>query len=124
MRLGVTAEFNATCWCGSSGSWARSFAPGCSGIAPCWNERESRIEMHLESLVTQEVAIPALDLQVPFRRGESIHTENSYKFTPDRVGEMLGRAGFCGAEGVERREEVVWGVSGGSGGEQSLGIRV
>ena len=33
-------------------------------------------------------------MSVPFKRGESIHTENSYKFTPDSVAEMLGRAGF------------------------------
>jgi uncharacterized SAM-dependent methyltransferase len=50
--------------------------------------------MHLESVVAQEIAIPALELQVSFQRGESIHTENSYKFTPERVAEMLGWAGF------------------------------
>jgi uncharacterized SAM-dependent methyltransferase len=51
--------------------------------------------MHLESLVTQEITIPALELTVSFRRGESIHTENSYKFTPETVSDMLGRAGFA-----------------------------
>jgi L-histidine Nalpha-methyltransferase len=51
--------------------------------------------MHLESLVTQEITIPALDLTVGFRRGESIHTENSYKFTPESVAALLSRAGFA-----------------------------
>ena len=46
-----------------------------------WNGAHSRIEMHLESLLAHEVAIPSLDLTVAFRRGETIHTENSYKFT-------------------------------------------
>jgi len=71
------------------------FRPGLFRHRACWNDRESRIEMHLESLITQEVAIPALELTVGFRRGESIHTENSYKFTPERVEALLGRAGFA-----------------------------
>jgi uncharacterized SAM-dependent methyltransferase len=50
--------------------------------------------MHLESLVSQEVAIPALELTVGFRRGETIHTENSYKFTPETAGVLLERSGF------------------------------
>ncbi len=92
---GVTAEFNRNMLVRIKRELGAKFRPGLFRHRACWNERESRIEMHLESLVTQEVAIPALDLQVSFGRGESIHTENSYKFTPDRVGEMLGRAGFA-----------------------------
>ena len=59
-----------------------------------WNARESRVEMHLESLLAQKVAIRALDLEVRFLRGETIHTENSYKFTDESVLELLTRAGF------------------------------
>jgi uncharacterized SAM-dependent methyltransferase len=50
--------------------------------------------MHLESLVAQKVAIRGLDLEVRFLSGETIHTENSYKFTDDSVLELLTRAGF------------------------------
>ena len=50
--------------------------------------------MHLESLLAQRVAIRGLDMQVRFSPGETIHTENSYKFTDARVGELLTRAGF------------------------------
>jgi dimethylhistidine N-methyltransferase len=91
---GVTAEFNGNVLVRIKRELGAEFRTGLFRHRALWNERESRIEMHLESLITQEVAIPSLDLIVPFRRGESIHTENSYKFTPDRVGEMLGRAGF------------------------------
>jgi L-histidine N-alpha-methyltransferase len=59
-----------------------------------WNARESRVEMHLESLLAQRVAIRALDLEVRFLPGETIHTENSYKFTDESVLELLTRAGF------------------------------
>lgn len=63
-----------------------------------WNPVESRIEMHLESLVAQHVHIPASDsgsaLTVDFARSETIHTENSYKFTPAAVEALLASASF------------------------------
>jgi L-histidine Nalpha-methyltransferase len=59
-----------------------------------WDVQQSRIEMHLESLMAQQVRIRGLDLDVRFAVGETIHTENSYKFTNVRVAQMLRRAGF------------------------------
>jgi dimethylhistidine N-methyltransferase len=63
-----------------------------------WNPDESRIEMHLESLVAQHVQIPRYDgcatLPVDFAAGETIHTENSYKFTPAAVKALLASASF------------------------------
>lgn len=47
-----------------------------------FNEDESRIEMHLVSLKQQEVTLGTR--KIPFRKHESIHTENSYKYTVDR----------------------------------------
>jgi uncharacterized SAM-dependent methyltransferase len=40
------------------------------------------------------VRIEALELDVRFARGETIHTENSYKFTRKAVVSMLEQAGF------------------------------
>jgi L-histidine N-alpha-methyltransferase len=63
-----------------------------------WNPAESRIEMHLESLAAQRVHIPANSsgpaLTVNFVKGETIHTENSYKFTPAAVEDLLASANF------------------------------
>ena len=63
-----------------------------------WNPGESRIEMHLESLAAQRVHIPANSngpaLAVSFAKGETIHTENSYKFTPAAVEALLASASF------------------------------
>jgi dimethylhistidine N-methyltransferase len=63
-----------------------------------WNPAESRIEMHLESLAAQRVHIPANSsgpaLTVNFAQGETIHTENSYKFTPAAVDALLDSASF------------------------------
>ena len=63
-----------------------------------WNPAESRIEMHLESLTAQRVHLPADDfgpaMTFGFAAGETIHTENSYKFTPAKVEALLASANF------------------------------
>jgi L-histidine Nalpha-methyltransferase len=59
-----------------------------------WNPKESRIEMHLESLRPQTVRIAALELDVEFAQGETIHTENSYKYRLGEVEKLLNAAGF------------------------------
>jgi L-histidine N-alpha-methyltransferase len=59
-----------------------------------WNEEQSRIEMHLESLMAQRVTLRGLDMAVRFDRGETIHTENSYKFKDEQVMGLLTQAGF------------------------------
>jgi dimethylhistidine N-methyltransferase len=57
-----------------------------------WNSNESRIEMHLESRVAQTVHVAGIP--VPFRRGETIHTENSYKYTVDGFAMLAAGAGW------------------------------
>ena len=91
---GVTAEFNRNALVRVNRELGGGFRPGLFRHRAVWNERESRIEMHLESLITQTVPIRDLGLSVDFRRGESIHTENSYKFTPETAGRLLERGGF------------------------------
>jgi dimethylhistidine N-methyltransferase len=63
-----------------------------------WNAAESRIEMHLESLIAQRVHLPANGSAPPstinFAPGETIHTENSYKFTSGAVKSLLASANF------------------------------
>jgi uncharacterized SAM-dependent methyltransferase len=57
-----------------------------------WNPVDSRIEMHLESLIPQAVHISGHRIQ--FFEGETIHTENSYKFTGEALDTLLTRSGF------------------------------
>jgi dimethylhistidine N-methyltransferase len=59
-----------------------------------------RVEMHLESLTDQVVRIPALELEVRFRRGETIHTENSHKYSVEQLRGLAAAAGFV--------EEQAW----------------
>ena len=63
----------------------------------CWNPHESRIEMHLESLCPQTVTIPTLH-PIRFAQGETIHTENSYKFTPQSITALLTAAHFTSTQ--------------------------
>ncbi len=53
-----------------------------------------RVEMHLVSLMDQTVTIPASRLTATFSDGESIHTENSYKYTSARLKDLAARAGL------------------------------
>jgi len=52
------------------------------------------MEMHLVSAKQQEVWLPGIDLRVKFDVGESIHTENSYKYKPGAAEALLAKAGF------------------------------
>lgn len=71
-----------------------------------YNEEKSRIEMHLVSSVAQDIRIDAVELTVGFAAGETIHTENSYKFEDAAVAALAARNGFR----VERRwtDERAW----------------
>lgn len=57
-----------------------------------YNEALGRIEMHLLSLQDQRVNIAAQEFH--FKQGETIHTENSYKYTTDEFIQLAARAGF------------------------------
>ncbi|WP_024596148.1 MULTISPECIES: L-histidine N(alpha)-methyltransferase [unclassified Pseudoalteromonas] len=55
-----------------------------------FNEQHSRIEMHLVSNRTQSVIIN--DQQIDFIEGESIHTENSHKYTLESFKQLAAQA--------------------------------
>ncbi len=59
-----------------------------------FDDERSRIEMHVESLVDQQVWFSALDRGYAFRAGERVHTESSVKYDLPRVAGLLERAGF------------------------------
>jgi uncharacterized SAM-dependent methyltransferase len=71
------------------------FDPISFRIRALWNCAESRIEMHLESTLEHRVRIMAANVDVHFAKCETIHTENSYKFTPETIRSLLEDASFC-----------------------------
>lgn len=91
---GVTAAFNLNLLARMNRELGANFNPRRFRHRVLWNHERSRMEMHLESLLAQQVSIAALELNIRLQSGETIHTENSYKFTPDSVGELLERGGF------------------------------
>ena len=64
------------------------------GLRSVYNESLGRVEVYLESLRQQSVAIRSLDLTVEFKAGERIHVENAYKFDLDDLREMGEETGF------------------------------
>jgi L-histidine N-alpha-methyltransferase len=58
-----------------------------------WDAERQRIEMHLVSVYTQRVTV--LGRAFHFAMGESIHTENSYKFGTTAFQALAERAGWA-----------------------------
>lgn len=94
-EAGVTAAFNLNILHRLNRELGANFDTGCFRHRARWNRAESRIEMHLESTCNQCVSIPAAQLSVPFQTLETIHTENSYKFTRNALSALLEDAGFA-----------------------------
>lgn len=57
-----------------------------------YNPARGRIEMYLVSLCDQQVTVA--DEMFRFAEGETIHTENSYKYTQPEFVNLAGKAGF------------------------------
>ncbi|WP_199556305.1 L-histidine N(alpha)-methyltransferase [Sandaracinobacteroides hominis] len=57
-----------------------------------WNAELSRVEMHLEAL--DDLLFHMCGQRFEMRRGETIHTENSHKYTPDQAKLLLQAGGW------------------------------
>ncbi|MFP5208857.1 MAG: L-histidine N(alpha)-methyltransferase [Acidobacteriota bacterium] len=91
---GVTAAFNRNMLERLNHELGANFDVDNFAHRAVWNRGASRIEMHLESRYAQRVRLASLDLDVRFAQGETIHTENSYKYAPGLAEAMLVQAGF------------------------------
>ncbi len=91
---GITAAFNKNILLHINRELRANFNVDSFGHRAVWNSEESRIEMHLQSLREQTVHIAALSMNVYFKAGETIHTENSYKFTMPMIRSIVANSGF------------------------------
>ncbi len=57
-----------------------------------WNATESRVEMHLQSL--EDCVVTVAGRKFAFRAGETIHTENSYKYDARAIEAIASNAGW------------------------------
>ena len=93
-RDGVTAEFNLNMLHRLNRELDATFDTAAFRHLAFWNPAQSRIEIYLESTRDQHVHIAAAGLDIYFKKGERIHTENSYKFTDTTICVLLRDAGF------------------------------
>ena len=95
---GVTEAFNLNMLRRINRDLRANFDLACFKHKAVWNAEQSRIEMHLESTKAQTVRVGALSASFAFDAGETIHTENSYKFTPESIAKLLDLSGFLTRE--------------------------
>jgi L-histidine Nalpha-methyltransferase len=91
---GVTAAFNMNLLARINRELGGHFDLGRFRHVAFYNESAARIEMHLESSEDQVVSIDALGRGFAFRRGERMHTENSYKYGPAELTSVLEGTGL------------------------------
>ncbi|HEY0564989.1 MAG TPA: L-histidine N(alpha)-methyltransferase [Terriglobales bacterium] len=90
---GVTAAFNKNILMRINRELGADFDLDAFAHFARWNDRQSRIEMHLKSLRAQQVHVPELGT-FSFAEGETIHTENSYKFSMRMLDSVVANAGL------------------------------
>lgn len=91
-RAGVTAQFNLNMLSHLNHAMNANFDLTTFRHVAFFNNEASRIEMHLESLVEQEVLVN--DTRVSFDAGETVHTECSYKYDEETLRTLVESSGF------------------------------
>ncbi|MBO9707614.1 MAG: ergothioneine biosynthesis protein EgtB [Caulobacter sp.] len=89
---GVTALFNKNVLTRMNRELGADFDVDAFDHRAVWNAAESRMEMHLVSRGEQVVHLAGREIR--FADGETIHTENSYKYAAEAFVELARRAGW------------------------------
>jgi dimethylhistidine N-methyltransferase len=89
---GVTAAFNMNLLSRMNRELGANFRLECFEHHAFFNRERSRIEMHLASLKRQKVRVAGETFD--FRAGETIHTENSYKYSVDSLRALARGVGW------------------------------
>ena len=92
--LGITAAFNRNLLVRMNQELDAGFDLAAFGHRVRYDDGLGRVEMHLESFRDQTIPIRALELQIPFAAGETIHTESSHKYDPDQLHSLAADTGF------------------------------
>ncbi|MGM8849532.1 L-histidine N(alpha)-methyltransferase [Salinicola halophyticus] len=91
-EAGVTAAFNLNLLERLCREFEADLDPQRFSHLAFYNEAQSRIEMHLVSDIAQEIEVAGEIFR--FEAGETLHTENSYKYTLEGFQVLAGCAGF------------------------------
>ena len=84
---GITERFNLNILKRANRELGANFDLGAFQHSAIWNEGESRVEMHLVSLLNQTATIK--NRTFSFKKGETIHTENSRKMSIDFLSQII-----------------------------------
>ena len=93
---GVTAAFNLNLLARINRELGADFDLAAFRHRAYYSEAAGRIEMHLVSVEAQTVTIGGR--AISFRKGETIHTENSYKYSIREFQELAAAAGLAPVE--------------------------
>ena len=93
---GVTAAFNLNLLARANRELKADFDLDGFAHHAFFNEEQSRIEMHLVSRKVQQAHVGGATFA--FDEGETIHTENSYKYTVDGFLRLAAEAGWRGSD--------------------------
>ncbi len=83
----ITAAFNKNILEHINRKTGTNFNPDLFDHKAIWNNEKSRIEMHL--FVKEAHSVLVDGVEVSFKKGESIHTENSHKYTLEEFEDMV-----------------------------------
>jgi len=93
-KKGLTAKFNLNILSRINRELDGEFKLSSFEHKSFYNIHKHRIEMHLESKLDQEVRVGATKKTFHFKKGETIHTENSYKYSQNNLNELVKNAGL------------------------------
>lgn len=91
---GVTARFNLNLLRRINRELGGGFDESGFEFRARYREHQGVVESHLVSRRAQRVRIEALDASIDFQDGETIHTENSIKYSQDEIEELAREAGL------------------------------
>jgi len=90
----VTAKFNRNILNVVNGLVGTNLDPNYFNHLAFFNEKQARIEMHLRAMKDIETFSPYSSQKITLKNGETIHTENSHKFTKEHIEELAKTAGL------------------------------
>ena len=92
--VGVTAAFARNVLARMNRELGANFDPSAFAMSAHYRSTERRVEIHLVSQREQTARLRDLELDVRFAEGETIHIEDSYKFTPASVEALVRSSGL------------------------------
>ena len=104
--LNVTAAFNLNQFARINRELDANFDLRAFRHRAVYNEEQGRVEVYIVSARAQRVSIRALEMEIEFNEGESVHTENSYKYDLAGLSELAAATGYTRARTwLDEREQ-------------------